>query len=172
VNNKQDKTIIEAARLIHDAKRISSVANSPILSDTVHVLYDSIPGLGSSKEPTPSKKHLEIPDLDKQGTCKRGFKVVVIMVIITIWTMLLSAGFTILFHVLNQNNNSLVASLCDSLTKGLSGGAFLATIAGTMIPKIQQDAYRSFWRSDTSKLVGLIIFECGLLTAVIIDVIL
>jgi len=92
------------------------------------------------------------------------------MAIITIWTMFLSSLFTALFHSLRVNNNSVIASLMDSFCKGLSGGAFLATVAGTMIPKIQQDAYRTYWNTDTTKLIGLIIFELGLLCAVSIDV--
>lgn len=40
---------------------------------------------------------------------------------------------------------------------GLSGGAFLATVAGTCLPRTSQDAYRSGWKTITYRIAGLMV---------------
>jgi hypothetical protein len=62
-----------------------------------------------------------------------------------------------------------VGLLVDSFAEGLSGGSFLATIAGTMLPRLQQDAYRSRMARIRSRILGLFVFQAGLLFAVALD---
>ena len=57
----------------------------------------------------------------------------------------------------------------ESALEGLSGGAFLATVAGTMIPRITEDAFRLKWSDVKKKLVGVIFLELGIISGVVID---
>jgi len=103
-----------------------------------------------------------------QNIHKRAAKLFLTMLLIGFWAAVLTWGLSLCFFQLSQASHMVVGWM-DSFAEGLSGGAFLATIAGTMLPRIQQDAYRTGWSKDKSKILGLILFEFGLLTVVVLD---
>lgn len=74
----------------------------------------------------------------------RAIKLLGTMFIIGIWAATLTFLLTLFFYWLANASHELVGWV-DGFAEGLSGGAFLATIAGTMMPRIQQDAYRTGW---------------------------
>jgi len=101
----------------------------------------------------------------------RAIKLFLTMFIISFWAGVLTFVLSLGFYWLNENNHTVVVWM-DCFAEGLSGGAFLATIAGTMLPRVQQDAYRTSWTKEVSKILGLIAFEVGLSAVVILDVVL
>eukprot|EP01088_Endostelium_zonatum_P007350 TRINITY_DN1957_c0_g1_i1.p1 TRINITY_DN1957_c0_g1~~TRINITY_DN1957_c0_g1_i1.p1 ORF type:complete len:484 (+),score=99.38 TRINITY_DN1957_c0_g1_i1:118-1569(+) len=101
----------------------------------------------------------------------RALKLLGTMFLIGIWAALLTFSLSLFFYWLSSANHNLVGWV-DAFSEGLSGGAFLATIAGTMMPRIQQDAYRTGWSKDKSKIIGLLSFELGLLGVVLMEMIL
>lgn len=82
------------------------------------------------------------------------------------WAVLLTFAFTPVFAVLDEG---AFAGYVNAFAEGLSGGAFLATISSTMIPRIQQDAYRSHWSRFAFRTVGMVSFICGLIFAVLLE---
>jgi hypothetical protein len=90
------------------------------------------------------------------------------MLALVCWAVLLTFSFTPLFIYLDQGTFS---SYVNSFAEGLSGGAFLATISSTMIPRIQQDAYRSHWSRLAFRSVGMLAFISGLVFAVLLETI-
>jgi hypothetical protein len=53
----------------------------------------------------------------------------------------------------------------EAFAQGLSGGAFLSTISGTMIFRLQKDYYASEWKLKTSKIVAMLCYILGILTS-------
>lgn len=87
--------------------------------------------------------------------------------VIFFWTCTVSFGLASIFWVFVSHSKS---AYIESALEGLSGGAFLATVAGTMIPRLQQDALNIQWSEVRKKLVGVLMFEFGILSGVAIDV--
>lgn len=85
---------------------------------------------------------------------------------LVIWAVVLTFFFTPLFAYLDKGT---FAGYVNSFAEGLSGGAFLATISSTMIPRIQQDAYRSHWSRFAFRSVGMCAFILGLLFATLLE---
>jgi hypothetical protein len=50
-----------------------------------------------------------------------------------------------------------------------TGGAFLATVAGTMIPRLHADAASLSWHDVRKKALGVIFFEMGIMFALTLD---
>lgn len=90
-----------------------------------------------------------------------------LFMIIFFWTICLSFGLAAIFWLFVEHNKS---AYIESALEGLSGGAFLATVAGTMIPRIHQDAMMLRWPTVTKRLIGVCLFELGILCGVAIDV--
>lgn len=90
-----------------------------------------------------------------------------LFLIIFFWTIFLAFGLAAIFWVFVEHNKS---AYIESALEGLSGGAFLATVAGTMIPRIHQDAMMLHWPDVRKRLVGVCLFELGILSGVAIDV--
>ena len=99
---------------------------------------------------------------------KRGTKLLVIMTGIFVWTVLLTFAFTPLFALLDSHAAS---QYLETFADGFSGGAFLALIGSTMIPRMQQDAYRTLWTAHTTKSVGMFGFVVGVVATFSIDLV-
>ncbi len=97
---------------------------------------------------------------------RRALRLLAIMIVLVMWAVLLTFSFTPLFAYLDQGAFS---SYVNSFAEGLSGGAFLATISSTMIPRIQQDAYRSHWSRFAFRSIGMIAFIAGVVFAVLLE---
>lgn len=98
----------------------------------------------------------------------RGTKLLLIMVAIFAWTVALTFAFTPLFALLDSHSSS---QYLETFADGMSGGAFLALIGSTMIPRMQQDAYRTMWTAVTTKSVGMFGFVTGVVATFSIDLI-
>jgi hypothetical protein len=97
----------------------------------------------------------------------RAAQCLALFFVLWFWTVTLSFGLAAVFWVFVEGNS---ASFIESALEGLSGGAFLATVAGTMIPRIQEDAMKIPWSDVRKKLVGVVMFELGIMCGVSIDV--
>jgi len=84
-----------------------------------------------------------------------------------------AAGLSVLFSLMcvRLESNPSVLAYVDSFFEGFSGGAFLATIAGTMMFRLHNDANAAALNTFRLKVWGLIVFNCGLLFATVLDVV-
>lgn len=98
----------------------------------------------------------------------RGIKLLLIMLGIFTWTVGLTFAFTPLFALLDSRSTS---QYLETFADGMSGGAFLALIGSTMIPRMQQDAYRTMWSAGTTKSVGMFGFVGGVVGTFSIDLV-
>lgn len=98
----------------------------------------------------------------------RGIKLLIIMLGIFTWTVGLTFAFTPLFALLDSRSTS---QYLETFADGMSGGAFLALIGSTMIPRMQQDAYRTMWTAMTTKSVGMFGFVGGVVATFSIDLV-
>jgi hypothetical protein len=98
----------------------------------------------------------------------RGIKLLLIMLGIFTWTVGLTFAFTPLFALLDSRSTS---RYLETFADGMSGGAFLALIGSTMIPRMQQDAYRTLWTASTTKSVGMFGFVSGVVGTFSIDLV-
>jgi hypothetical protein len=98
----------------------------------------------------------------------RGIKLLLIMLCIFTWTVGLTFAFTPLFALLDSHSTS---QYLETFADGMSGGAFLALIGSTMIPRMQQDAYRTMWTATTTKSVGMFGFVGGVVATFSIDLV-
>jgi hypothetical protein len=97
----------------------------------------------------------------------RACQCLALFLIIFFWTIALSFGLAAIFWLFVEHNKS---AYIESALEGLSGGAFLATVAGTMIPRIHEDANMLHWPEVKKRLVGVCLFELGIMCGVAIDV--
>jgi hypothetical protein len=100
---------------------------------------------------------------------RRVWQCTLIFFAIAMWTCFLSYGLSAIFWLFVEHSSS---AYIEAALEGLSGGAFLATVAGTMIPRMQQDAMSIRWTEVRKKLVGVLLFEMGIMSGVAIDVLL
>ena len=129
-------------------------------------------------ESTPTKRYngdssseLEVsepPPAAPPSLNRRGITLTILMVFIAAWTIALTFGLVFLFSWF-ESLGGHIGLLVDSFAEGLSGGSFLATIAGTMMPRLQQDAYRSRMNRMSGRILGLFVFQAGLLFAVALE---
>lgn len=78
---------------------------------------------------------------------------------LALWSVILATSLTPLFYYLDE---IFPSGHLNAFADGLSGGAFLSVISSTMIPRIQQDAYRSQWSPLVFRITGMIAFVCGI----------
>lgn len=78
---------------------------------------------------------------------------------LALWSVILATSLTPLFYYLDE---VFPSGHLNAFADGLSGGAFLSVISSTMIPRIQQDAYRSQWSPLVFRITGMIAFVCGI----------
>jgi len=98
------------------------------------------------------------------GNKGKYFKTLVIAIVLPLWTILLTTSFAFIFGSIDNKDHYLASFL-----EGLSGGAFLATMAGTIIPKAAEEAEyieSEQWR----RILGLAPFITGLLVSCMIDI--
>ncbi len=152
--------------LIASLESVNSLRESlslPITQDAREVVEDSIYDQLGTMEQT----YLLAPRAAQgESLNRRAMRLLAIMIGLVMWAVLLTFSFTPLFSYLEQGAFS---SYVNSFAEGLSGGAFLATISSTMIPRIQQDAYRSHWSRFAFRSVGMIAFISGLVFAVLLE---
>jgi len=96
----------------------------------------------------------------------RCWQCFLLFTMVWLWTVSLSYALAAIFWVFVENDQE---AYIESGLEGLSGGAFLATVAGTMIPRITEDAFRIQWSDVKKKLVGVLMFEFGIIAGVVID---
>ena len=87
--------------------------------------------------------------------------------LIIVWTMLLSFALTAVFYTFVSEDDAMFLT---TLLEGTSGGAFLATVAGTMLPRLQEDAALIPWSGIRRKLTSVFFFELGVLSGVAISI--
>lgn len=152
--------------LIASLESASSLRDSlalPITQDAQEVVEDSIYDELGRLEHT----YLLAPRAAQgESLNRRAIRLLSIMLCLVAWAVLLTFSFTPLFSYLERGTAS---SYVNSFAEGLSGGAFLSTISSTMIPRIQQDAYRSHWSRFAFRTVGMISFVSGLIFAVLLE---
>lgn len=85
----------------------------------------------------------------------------------TIWGCAMTILFSYLLYQLNHTAEEWMPML-HALIEGFSGGTFLATIAGTMIPRFQYDAYCSAWEKEHLRMIGAMGFV-GVISIYIVD---
>ena len=145
--------------------RLSDSMQLPITDDARDVIEDALLDQLSGM-------HHSTRSLDIQNAAgslnKRTLRLLGIMTILCVWTMLLTFGLTPLFMLLDTRAYS-AAGYLNAFADGLSGGAFLSIISSTMIPRIQQDAYRSHWSSLTFRSVGMVAFIAGISAAFLLE---
>jgi len=137
------------------AKKLSETLDLPITDDARDIIEDALQdragmlhGEGLVMTETPGTESLR----------RRAMKLLLIMLALSAWTVLLTFALTPLFTYLDSRFQS---SYISGFADGLSGGAFLSLISSTMIPRIQQDAYRSHWSKIVFKSVGMFAFVAG-----------
>eukprot|EP01101_Sappina_pedata_P012291 TRINITY_DN8416_c0_g1_i1.p1 TRINITY_DN8416_c0_g1~~TRINITY_DN8416_c0_g1_i1.p1 ORF type:complete len:710 (-),score=339.00 TRINITY_DN8416_c0_g1_i1:25-2154(-) len=91
----------------------------------------------------------------------RSLKFMGLMIVVFTWSILLTTVFAY-FLVWIDNKTVEGAEFIEAFCEGLSGGAFLSTVSGTMIFRIQQDFYGSEWQVDWSKMIGMSCFVFGI----------
>ena len=152
--------------LIASLESVASLRESlalPITEDAHEVVEDSIYDQLGMMEHT----YLLAPRAAQgESLNRRAVRLLIIMLCLVCWAVLLTFSFTPLFAFLEKGQAS---SYVNSFAEGLSGGAFLATISSTMIPRIQQDAYRSHWSRFQFRTVGMVSFIIGLVFAVMLE---
>lgn len=95
---------------------------------------------------------------------RRAVRLGMIYLLIGVWTVGLTFVLTPLFAY-------LATGYADAFADGFSAGAFFSVISSTMIPRIQQDAYRSHWSSLTFRVVGMVAFVCGICTTFFLELV-
>lgn len=86
------------------------------------------------------------------------------MLLISAWTMGLTLACVPLFQ------HALAGDYATAFADGLSGGAFLAIISSTLVPRIQHDVNRSRYGSPlTIRLLGTLCFFGGVVLTVVLD---
>jgi len=149
--------VLETIKLLKKLEKTMGRQGRAIVGDTTDIVHEII-----LEEALPILQQ-------SQSLHLRAFKMLLTMLTIAFWSAIMTSSLAIGFYYLSEANHTAV-SIMDSYAEGLSGGAFLATIAGTMIPRIQQDAYRASWSKEKSKIIGLICYEMGLMAVVFLDV--
>jgi hypothetical protein len=150
---------------VENIGRLSDSMNLPITDDARDVIEDALlDQLGTMHHQTRS---LDIENV-AGSLHRRTARLFGIMVLLSLWTMSLTFGLTPLFMVLDTRMYA-AAGYLNAFADGLSGGAFLAIISSTMIPRIQHDAYRSHWSSLMFRSVGMIAFVTGISAAFLLE---
>eukprot|EP01103_Thecamoeba_quadrilineata_P000730 TRINITY_DN10643_c0_g1_i1.p1 TRINITY_DN10643_c0_g1~~TRINITY_DN10643_c0_g1_i1.p1 ORF type:complete len:533 (-),score=88.91 TRINITY_DN10643_c0_g1_i1:64-1662(-) len=97
----------------------------------------------------------------RNGIYWRSIKFLFLMLIVFVWSVLLTWAMAVFLEYI-ESLSWRMAELMEAFCEGLSGGAFLSTISGTMIFRIQQDFYGSEWGVNTSKMIGMSCFVFGI----------
>ncbi len=161
------RKLTEIQTLLTGAGRLSEGVSSPITDDAQRLVAEQLTDelADSALAPLLSQRGAgRVESLNR-----RVLKLLGIMLAIATWSVLLTFALSFLFHWLAGN---AAATYADLICEGLSGGAFLATVAGTSLPRLQQDAYRANLSTLAYRTVGILAFEAGLLTALFLDLLL
>jgi hypothetical protein len=142
--------------------RLSDSMQLPITDDARDVIEDALIDQLSGMHRSLDRQHAA------GSLNKRTSRLLCIMLLLCGWTMLLTFALTPLFMLLDARL-SVAAGYLNAFADGLSGGAFLSIISSTMIPRIQQDAYRSHWSSLTFRSVGMVSFIVGISAAFLLE---
>jgi len=168
VRNRLD-TLEKITNTLTGAAQLTKDFDSPITNDARRVVAELLTDELAASPAMPLLGYT--PKTHSVGG--RLIRLLAMMVGIGIWCVLLTFLFGLLFAKLGSDNaEGAVGSYVDTISEGLSGGAFLATVAGTMMPRLQSDAYRSQWSSLTYRIAGLTAFEFGISFAVGLDLLL
>jgi hypothetical protein len=128
--------------------------------------YKGSPLLQSALEYIEEKESEEVFDAVQRTNCYSVLKLLSLMFMLCLWSISLTIIFALLFHLFNTFTLQHINSFC----RGLSGGAFLSTVSGSMIPRLTEDSVRSGWSSLSSRIWGVNFFVFGLVFGCLIDV--
>jgi hypothetical protein len=159
------RNLTEIESLLTGAGRLSENVSSPITDDAQRLVSEL---LHDELHESPLAPLLNQP-AKVESLSRRVLKLLLIMLGIALWSVSLTFALTFVFYYLSGND---AASYADLVCEGLSGGAFLATVAGTSLPRLQQDAYRANLSTLGYRTVGILAFEAGLLVALFLDLLL
>jgi hypothetical protein len=98
----------------------------------------------------------------------RAVRFVLMTVMLAAWSVFLTFCLAITMGYMMEQRASTRLYLM-AFSDGLSGGAFLSTVAGTMIFRIQHDHYGSGWSSHASKHIAMIAFVTGIVSSSVIE---
>jgi hypothetical protein len=157
----------EIQALLTGAGRLSEGVSSPITDDAHRLVSEQLTDELADSALAPLLSQRGGGSVESLG--RRVLKLLLIMLAISTWSVLLTFALSFLFYFLAGNE---AASYADLVCEGLSGGAFLATVAGTSLPRLQQDAYRANLSTLAYRTVGILAFELGLLMALFLDLLL
>jgi len=109
---------------------------------------------------TPAKE--ETPLVPRSSIYGRAAKFIGFMIVVFVWSVGLTMLMALFLMWLEERTEAL-AEYMEAFCEGLSGGAFLCTVSGTMIFRIQQDFYGSEWEINRSKTIGMSCFVFGII---------
>lgn len=142
---------------------VSVSSKLPITDDTQSVMDDAI--VNEISTMNSNGRHLlsaeSIVTPGGESLTKRALRLLLVYCFISAWTIFLVFVLTPLFAYMHT-------TYMDAFADGFSAGAFFSIISSTMIPRIQQDAYRSHWSSLMFKSVGMFAFVAGICTTFIL----
>jgi hypothetical protein len=141
--------------------RISDAMRLPVTDDARDVIEEAL--LDQLAEMHYQTRSLDVTNAHTESFHRRTGRLLLVMLLLAVWTMVLTFALTPLFIKLDS------AGHLNAFADGLSGGAFLAVISSTMIPRIQQDAYRSHWSSLTFRSIGMVAFIGGVSVAFLLE---
>lgn len=95
---------------------------------------------------------------------RKALRLMGIMACVFLLSIGLVFGLTLLFHRFLYHRQNLRDHF-EAFAQGLSGGAFLSTVAGTMIFRLQKDFYASEWKRSTCRTVAMLCYISGILTS-------
>eukprot|EP01102_Stenamoeba_stenopodia_P009714 TRINITY_DN2875_c0_g1_i2.p1 TRINITY_DN2875_c0_g1~~TRINITY_DN2875_c0_g1_i2.p1 ORF type:complete len:589 (+),score=155.59 TRINITY_DN2875_c0_g1_i2:347-2113(+) len=131
------------------------------LGSSQHIIHHSGHHLNSpTTSPTPPKE--ETPLVPRSSIYGRAVKFIGFMIIVFVWSVGLTTVMALFLMWLERRTEAL-AEYMEAFCEGLSGGAFLSTVSGTMIFRIQQDFYGSEWEINRSKTIGMSCFVFGII---------
>lgn len=158
-----DKRIADLARSIEtveNARRLSNDTNLSVADENCQVIEEAAL---ISDDNNNNIQYLNISPLHRRALILTGM-----MLLIVGWTIVLSTIFTPVFMILDQAD---VSDHVNAFVDGMSGGTFLSIISSTLIPRLQQDAYRTHWTAMTCRVAGMISFAVGISTAFLLELI-
>lgn len=145
---------------------VSVSAELPITDDTRAIIDDAI--IDEISLMHSSGRHLLLENaasVEVEETLnKRAIRLLLVYLFVGTWTVLLVFLLTPLFAYLHTG-------YADAFADGFSAGSFFSVISSTMIPRIQQDAYRSHWSSLTFRVVGMLAFVSGICATFLLELI-
>lgn len=147
------------------AHTLQGALKLPITQDAADVVEDSLRGELGAMEHTYLLQPKRGRNNSGESLNRRALNLLIIMTLLLALSVALTFAFTPLFLFLDEADGSY-SSYLNAFAEGLSGGSFLATISSTMIPRIQQDAYRSHWDVFTIRVAGMLSFCFGMVFSV------